>query len=466
VRAGQSFSQRALYDSQRDLYRLGLFNFVSVSLADTVGGVAADSAVVVVVRVVEGPLQRFRAGGGWGNIDCFRALTGWTSRNFMGGARSLDLSARVSKIGTGDPFALGLERNFICSTLGEEQDPDRLKLNYNLSATLRQPFVFGRLSAATFTVSAQRTSELQAFVREAIGAEIALTQQTAWQIPITVSYQLSYGRTVAAPAIFCSFLNQCGVDDTLFSQRRLQSAVGLSLVRDRSSSPLDPTDGSVITASVRYAGRFTGSDSLSQFAKGVLEAAVYRSLGPWTVLAWRVRLGSIVSPELGNVGQFVPPQERFYGGGPNSVRGYAQNELGPVVRVIGDTAAQPGDTIVAPTGGNQLVFANVELRFPLPVAPERLRAAIFLDVGQVFQRSSELVSLNGIRATPGAGVRVVTPLGPIRLDVAYNGYPPEPGPLYRQQGTQIVLVDPAYAPAAPTSFVDRLRVHLSIGQAF
>jgi len=166
------------------------------------------------------------------------------------------------------------------------------------------------------------------------------------------------------------------------------------------------------------------------------------------------------------VGQYVPPQERFYGGGPSSVRGYGQNELGPVVRVIGDSLLSNADTIVSPTGGNQIFFANAELRFPLPVAPDRLRAAIFLDIGQVYQRSDELVSFKGIRATPGAGIRIITPLGPIRLDVAYNGYAPEPGALYQQQGTQLILVDPAFAPAAPTSFLKRLRVHLSVGQAF
>ena len=108
----------------------------------------------------------------------------------------------------------------------------------------------------------------------------------------------------------------------------------------------------------------------------------------------------------------------------------------------------------------------MELRFPLPIAPERFRAAIFVDVGQVFQRSSELVSLQGIRATPGAGIRIITPLGPIRLDVAYNGYAPEAGPLYRQVGQQLQEVAAAYAPDAPSGFLHRLRVHLSVGQAF
>jgi outer membrane protein assembly factor BamA len=471
IRPGQPYSQQALYESQRDLYRMGVFNFVAVSLADTVPKGAADSLVTIRVQVTEGSLRRLRAGAGWGTIDCFRGLAGRTDRNFLGGARSLDLSARVSKIGTGTPFNWGLEHT-ACPTLGGEQDTDRLKLNYDLTASLRQPFVLGRRNTATFTLSATRRSEFQAFVREAVGGSVALTQQTTFQIPVTLSYELSYGKTVAAPAIFCSLLNQCGVADTLFSRRRLQATAGLGLVRDRSNSPLDPTDGSVITANVRYAGRITGSDSLSQFAKGVFEMSVYRELGRRSVFAWRVRIGTIISPQLGNVGEFVPPQERFYGGGPTSVRGYAQNELGPVVRVArdsivnADSTRSPQDTITAPTGGNQQLFANVELRLPLPLAPDRLRLAIFVDAGQIFQRSDELISLRGLRVTPGVGIRLTTPLGPLRLDVAYNGYAPQPGPLYHQQGAQLVLVDPAFAPPIPEQFIKRLRFHLSVGQAF
>ena len=68
--------------------------------------------------------------------------------------------------------------------------------------------------------------------------------------------------------------------------------------------------------------------------------------------------------------------------------------------------------------------------------------------------------------TPGVGLRITTPLGPLRLDVAYNGYAPQAGPLYHQQGTQLVLVDSVFAPAIPEEFIKRLRLHVSVGQAF
>src|SRR3989454_8640769 len=82
-----------------------------------------------------------------------------------------------------------------------------------------------------------------------------------------------------------------------------------------------------------HASRVVGSDTLYEFNRGELEVSRYYPVGRRGVLAWRVRTGAIVP--LRNVTvdtqsvQFVPPDQRFYGGGPNSVRGYAPNELGP-----------------------------------------------------------------------------------------------------------------------------------------
>ena len=84
----------------------------------------------------------------------------------------------------------------------------------------------------------------------------------------------------------------------------------------------------------------------------------------------------------------------------------------------------------SPTGGNTVFTANLELRLPSPILPDRVRLGVFVDVGQVWERGDTVTTVSGLRVTPGVGLRFVTPLGPVRLDAAYNGYPPEPGPLY------------------------------------
>jgi outer membrane protein insertion porin family len=130
-----------------------------------------------------------------------------------------------------------------------------------------------------------------------------------------------------------------------------------------------------------------------------------------------------------------------------------------------------GDTIytgvsTVATGGNSILLANAEVRVPAPVFPDRLRLAAFVDIGQVYERQTELYSFSSMRVTPGVGVRITTPLGPVRVDVAYNGYDPESGPLLLQNDSVLVEYRPSYQRHRPTAILRRLQLQFAIGQAF
>src|SRR5207247_11311007 len=120
-------------------------------------------------------------------------------------------------------------------------------------------------------------------------------------------------------------------------------------------------------------------------------------------------LGGTVLPARGIslAGQgvrLVAPDQRFYGGGPNSVRGYARNELGP--RVYVQRIDVNGDTLpiqASATGGNAIFVANAEFRFPTPLFPDRMRVAAFADVGPVWEGGDPWVRAEG----PRGGVGVV-----------------------------------------------------------
>jgi outer membrane protein insertion porin family/translocation and assembly module TamA len=114
----------------------------------------------------------------------------------------------------------------------------------------------------------------------------------------------------------------------------------------------------------------------------------YRPVVGGAVLALRARAGAVVGTRLNDsTTRFIPPQERLYAGGPNSVRGFRQNELGPVVYTVrgydtvavanpatGEVATYFRDTTsggrrvdrTVPTGGNAVLVGNAELRFPSP----------------------------------------------------------------------------------------------------
>ena len=487
VRPGERFRQDALYQSQRDLYAMGVFRSANVLLVDSLppadagGGGLGDSTVRVLVQVQEGPQHRVRFGLGYGSVECLRAQTGWTANDFFGGARTLDLSARLSKIGGGAPSSTsGLSQ--LCSPFFARSAWTVDTLNYTLGATLRQPAFLSRAHTATVGVFAERRSEFQVYTREAVGGNFEVTLNARRRIPVTVGYGYSVGRTTASAAIYCSLFRVCTDSSQAFLRnRRPFAAVTVTAVRDRVNNALDPTEGGLVTATLLHASRAVGSQAPYEFNRGELEVSRYYPIGRRVVFAWRVKGGTILPQKITLSGQrvgFVPPDQRFYGGGPNSVRGYARNGLGPRVYIVADTSAAQVDTIVAggkvfkgvttaATGGNSAFVLNAELRFPSPIFAQRMRLGLFVDVGQVWERGDELVAIHGVRVTPGAGVRFATPLGPVRVDVAYNGYPEERGPLLFQTPDSIVQIRPDYPPPGPRkTFWNRLVLQFAVGQAF
>src|SRR3989449_414599 len=477
VRRNDLFRQDRLYQTQRDLYGTGLFRSVNVVLADTAPPPdPGDSTVRVLVRLREGPRHRVRLGVGYGTVDCFRVQSGWTSFDFLGGARTLDLTGRLSKLGVGVPTDWSLRDN-VCRALRDDLTSDTL--NYGVGLTLRQPFFLSPQHAASFGMFPERRSEFKAYTRQAGGGNLAVTLNARRNIPVTVGYGFSYVRTTAQPAVFCSVFRVCDAGDrALLESSRRFAAVTVSGVRDQVNNVLDPSGGSLVTVTVMHASRLVYSDTLYEFNRRELEASRYYPLGRRGVFAWRVRAGAIVLGRITLAGQsvhFVPPDQRFYGGGPNSVRGYARNELGPRVYVTDSVDVNgSGDSTflhvtASPTGGNTIFVANTEVRFATPLFPDRMRVALFVDAGQVWERGEPLTTVNGLRVTPGVGLRFATPLGPVRLDAAYNGYPSEPGPVYLLNNTDkslTLIQGVAFRPALPPGFWRRIVWQFAVGQAF
>ena len=473
VRAGDWFRQDQLYVTQRDLYGLGMFRSVNVVLADTTPP-RGDSTVRVIVRVAEAPRHRIRLGAGYGSLDCFRVQSGWTAYDFLGGARSLDVTGQLSKIGVGVPLNANFKQN-VCKFLQADSTSDTL--NYNATVTLRQPAFLSPRHTASFAVFAERRSEFKAYSRQAVGANVAVTFNARRDVPVTVGYGYSVGRTTADPVVYCTRFLLCNEADQAFlANRRPFGAITISGVRARVNSVLDPSAGSVTQATIVYASRYVLSDTLYEFNRGELELSKYYPLSRRSVLAWRIRGGTILPQRISLLGQstrFVPPDQRFYAGGPNSVRGYTRNGLGPRVYWTDSLEVSGTDTTyknirASPTGGNTVFTANVELRVPSPIFPDRVRLGLFVDVGQVWERGDTGTTVSGLRVTPGLGLRFVTPLGPVRLDAAYNGYPQEPGPLYFLNSTDrsLTATGKTVHPGAPPGFWRRVIVQFAVGQAF
>jgi outer membrane protein insertion porin family len=477
ARPGRLYSQDELLQSQRNLYSSDLFRYATVSI-DSARFKPTDDSVPIIVQVSESKRRRVRGGLGYGTDDCFRGSLGWTRRNFLGSAgRVLDLTSRISKVGVGRPLDWGLDRS-ICGN-SREDSVGSAKINFNLGASVRRPAFLSPNNTIAVSLFTDRVSEFKVYLRQETGTSITLSRETPKRrLPLSLAYTLSYGHTEATPESFCSSFNACTPDVVaLLRQNRVLGTLTANGSVPNVNNALDPSRGSLASVQLTWSSRFLGSSSFQQFFRAVGDYSWYRPLARDVVFAWRLRGGAIFAPTVDvatETGNFIPPDQRFYAGGPNDVRGFDRNELGPVVYVVPqgavDTAAlkgrpiDPGRVTVAATGGNTLAVGNVELRVPSPVFSTRLRLAAFVDAGGVWQRGAEN-STPVIRVTPGMGLRLTTPLGAARLDVAYNPYRLQAGPLFQVDTLGNLTPVPGQG-SYVLSRNGKFTFHFAVGQAF
>lgn len=465
---GRPYRQEELYRSQRALYGSELFRFATVSI-DSAHFTDTTTQVPLLTTVQEGKMHRALASVGFATTDCFRAGIGWTARNFLGGGKIIDLSANVSKIGVGSPLGFGAERN-VCRTLREDSVGSRLA-NYGVTLSLRRNAFLSPDNALLVSAFTERRSEYKVYLRDEVGVSAAITRETSRRIPVTLGYRFAYGSTSANAVSFCAFFNACVAKDIeQLRARRVLATVSAGAVRQRVNNVLDPTRGSVLSLQATVSSRYLGSSSQQQFARVVGDWAFYVPLTRTIVLATHLKGGAIFAPSInlssGLAGNFIPPDQRFYAGGPNDVRGYDRNELGPVVYVARDSSFDENGVPdvaavrVAATGGNRVAVGNIEFRLPSPIFSSRLRFAAFLDAGVLWEGGAEAV----LRATPGVGFRFTSPLGPIRFDVGFNPYKLQSGALYSANSItgELTQVQSDYVKERTR----RYTIHFSVGQAF
>ncbi|HEX7118738.1 MAG TPA: BamA/TamA family outer membrane protein [Longimicrobiales bacterium] len=462
IRRGDVLRVDRLVESQRNLYALEIVEFAAVTIApDTLQATPGDrSRATVLVQVTEGPVHVVEAAVGFGTVDCFRGRFEWVSRSFGGGARRLALGAMVSKIGIGAGFGGSICRAF-------EDDPFGDELDYRFTADLTQPYFLTPRNSITLSVYAERQSEPDVFQREAEGARVAVTHRLDPRQTLTAALDVERGRTLASPAVFCVAFLVCRPDDVAaLSRERLTNTLGLNWFRNRTDYIVDPTRGHVIRSSAVWAAPWLGSEV--DYGRAAFDGSVYVPVGAGPVLAANLRTGTFFGgASLRGGDDFIPPEDRFYAGGAHSVRGFARNALGPGVYVAEGPQFDPGNVEFIPIGGLSVVVTSVELRIPSPFLRNNLRWAIFVDAGAVDEDRVWSIDGEEWRITPGVGVRIATPVGPVRVDVAYNPYAPRTAPLYliEPQTGVLVRVADRFTPERD-SFLNRLRVHLAVGQPF
>lgn len=179
------------------------------------------------------------------------------------------------------------------------------------------------------------------------------------------------------------------------------TALSFSFVRENRDDPFNPSKGDLISSDLKIGLPFSNNYT---FLKLFWNYQKHYPLARNSVFSFSVRNG------LGFGDMSIA--ERFFAGGSHSFRGTTIDRLGPY-----DPASD------LPVGGNVLMIFNLETTFPFPLFPVRdLYYYLFVDIGNVFAKSTDF-NFTKLQTALGIGLKYRTPLGPLRLDMAYNPSP-------------------------------------------
>ena len=355
---GDIFSQDLIQKSQRRIYQLGVFQYVSIKvlLSDE-----KNKILPVQVLVKEAPRLTSKIGVGFGKEDKFRTFLDLRRLGFLGGARRLTFYAKHS----------GLEP-------------------YHLSLKLKQPGFINPKGSLTLSPFIRQEKE-PGFTIDRVGANVIFQQRFAMFTDGYLNYSLEQDNLKISQITREQALNN--LDITVYNK----SSVTIGLARDSSSPPMFPNSGLFTSMTATLSG--IGFKSDFHYARILLEARSYQQLSKGLVLAYRAKIGVIGSTRKKEI---TPLEERFYSGGSSSVRGWGRSQLGPKSKED------------RPLGGNSFFEGSCELRYPIW---KWISGVYFIDCGNVW-RSTMDYRLEVVHFAGGIGLRFRTLIGPLRLDVA------------------------------------------------
>jgi outer membrane protein insertion porin family len=370
---------------QRNLYRLGTFSRVEVRRAP---GVPFKGERDILVNLEEGKRRKLTYGFGFDSEDGLRGLLGYSMSNLLGRALTARVDVRASN------------RDNLARFL------------------LTQPYFFHLPYPST--VSLFYIEEVKdSFTSRRRGGQFEIQRQGTFS---RINILLDYRNVEVLDAV----LEDLEIDRDL--QEVQIASITPAWMLDHRNDEFDPSEGWNTILQVEYAFPFAGAET--EFLKGFLQAAGYLDFGRIGVLAGSFRVGAIeplneafvdstVPEDLPS--RFIPISERFFAGGRTTHRAYKRDRLGipgetlilpPIVPATSEVDA---DSLVV-IGGNGLLIANLDYRFPI-AGP--IGGTLFADFGNLW---ADWRSINVAEAKlgVGTGVRYASPIGPIRVEVGYK----------------------------------------------
>lgn len=388
LQEGQRFSGSGLTRSKVRIQRSGHFETVELSTKRT----GTEDEVDLLVEVKEGRTGSFSAGAGYSSDDEVLFNARIAERNLFGRGQSLVVNT----------------------------DMGTIRQNFQFSFT--EPWFGGRPLSLGFDLFDWQL-EFDRFVRGGRGFAVRLSypleelglyrlaRLSLRDVRAGIEYRLEESeidgiRRAAPPSVKAE------------EGARMTSSVKPVITRNTLDHPFDPTRGSRQILSAEFAGLGGDTDFLKIEASSRWFWPVYATkAGRRLVHSLGVRLGFGLG-DSGASGEELPLFKRYFPGGINSVRGYDTRSLGPEEEFREDDGVS---YVKEAIGGSQQLIITNELIFPV-LADAGLKAVVFVDAGNAFTASGG-IDLGDLRYAVGWGIRWLSPMGPLRIEV---GYPLDP----------------------------------------
>lgn len=369
---GEPFRGAEIRRSKERLYNLGFFEEVVLDTEPGSGPGQKD----LVVTVKEAKTGEFSFGGGYSSVDKLLGFVQINQRNFdavnfptfTGGGQNLNVRAELGSV----------RQNYVVSWT------DPWILGY--------PLLFG---FDVFQTEHKKTTDAGYYFSEKrLGGDLRLGKEFTEYLKGDAMYKIEQIDISEVPEDAAESIKEEEGKNWL-------SRLALSLNYDTRDNVFTPTQGFTVGATVENTGGFLGGSK--DFVKYGFGGSEYFSFFD-KKLVLQLSSSLYFADSYGDTDK-LPIYERYYAGGANSIRGYKERHVSP-----------RDDDTNNPIGGNVRFLNSAEAQFPL--VEKMIKGAVFIDGGEVWKDTSDAFTSN-LKFGTGVGVRVKTPLGPVKLDYGW-----------------------------------------------
>jgi len=430
VHAGDPMSQVKMNESQRRLYDLGVFARVQTAFQNPDG---QEPSKYVLYDMDEA--RKYSMTFGFG-AEIARI-----------GGGTLDLSNPAGAPGFSPRVTIGISRiNFLGLAHTVSLQTQASTFDQQALFTYLAPQFRGNDKVdLQFSVLYDYSRDVRTFTDRRQEASVQLSQRHSRALTYQYRFLFRKSDVIGKPLISPELI-------PLLSQPVRVGALSMDLIHDRRDDPIDPHHGIYTTVDLAVAAGLFGSNT--DYGRIILRNATYHQITHSLVFARSIYFGEI--SRFGGQPE-IPLAERLFSGGSTTDRGFPDNQAGPRDPITG-----------FPIGGTALLMNSLELRFPL--IGDNIGGVLFHDMGNVYSGLGELSlryhqnnldDFNYAVQTLGFGIRYHTPIGPLRVDLAFSPNSPR---FFGFQGTYDQLLFGTGVQVQQR--INRFQFHFSLGQAF